>query len=257
MTVRKALAPSHLLLGAVSYVDTVRIWLPRFLRREELSRLFKASPHSIYRPHPLKWQPYFKCCLILQYPFLQFLEREDWAQEAKCVTRLDIALDLLTENQESACKVQQFLNVHQIKRWRGKQRQGQYGDTTYSSASPNVTTQLTRYADKPSKVSESPCCHVEWRINTREGVRSAGVNTLRDIHVINHSAFWRRRLQLAQVNMDALGNTLVSHSYWSPGRVAAHAWRASGNVQALVDIFKQSARSSLLPIGTAWMLPND
>jgi len=245
----------HLVISSASYVDTVQVRLQRYLRSGELERLF-ALRGARYDTKPLQWYPRWKSSVVLQQPSREFLAAEDWTEEPQLVSRLDIALDLMTSTVDDAEAVHHFLDTHQVKPWRGRQTQVRFGGTTYSALGAGTSIQLVKYSDRPSKVSGQPCCHIEWRIRTPAGVQGAGVKSLRDVLRINHSAFWRKRVRLYQVDLPHLGEQLQSTAAdRNTVRRGAYLWRMTGNVQELLDRYRTIAAGSLRAIGTGWIIP--
>lgn len=82
-----------------------------------------------------------------------------------------------------------------------------------------------------------------------------GIKSPQNIQLINHRAFWERRLRLLQVDFDALENGFVSSSgNLSARRRAILVWRSTGTVQELLDNFRPLVKDVLKPIGTGWIV---
>ena len=154
-------------------------------------------------------------------------------------------------------KINDFLDRCQIKLWHGKQQLGHYQTTTYSSKDRWVNNEIVRYSDKPSKMTGTPCCHVEWRMFRTGTIRTAGINNLLNLMDFNHHNFWKKRFQLREINLESLGKYFMKRSrhkkplieedfrgrsfdvYWKYGHLIVRAYARGKNgiisTQELID----------------------
>jgi hypothetical protein len=115
---------------------------------------------------------------------------------------VDVALDLITNDLYEAWILKEYLDVHQVKKYRGKQSINRVKETSYSSATPSVNTNLVKYATRPSKVNGKPCCHIEWRTISAAANRAAKFASLADLAELDYYLFWKRRIVLRSASPD-------------------------------------------------------
>ena len=126
------------------------------------------------------------------------------------ISRVDLSLDYITATPRDARIVQRFFDTHAVKRWHGKQRLGRYDGSTYTARTDDRPANLfAGYSDMPSKTSatggRAHCYHHEWRCQTPDAVRRAGVHTCRDLINFAHRAYWAKNLLLQAIDYGRLG----------------------------------------------------
>ncbi len=126
------------------------------------------------------------------------------------VSRFDPCVDYVTATAQDARQVQRFFDTHAVKRWHGKQRLGRYDGSTYSALSSGRSANLiVGYSDRPSKTRATGgganCYHHEWRCQTPDAVRRAGILSCRDLVGFNDPAFWAKNMLLQAIDYGRLG----------------------------------------------------
>jgi hypothetical protein len=97
------------------------------------------------------------------------------------VSRVDVALDILTRTREEADALAQFLRQYLVLLWRRSGHMYLYETTLYWSVGRRQRN-LARYADKPARSDERvPCCHLELRFSGSASVRRAGFEWVEDM----------------------------------------------------------------------------
>jgi hypothetical protein len=92
-----------------------------------------------------------------------------------------------------------------VKQRHGKQHVNLHKRTFYS-ATFRAGNVFVCYADKPSRINNSPyCVHNEWRATGAHNVKRAGVTAIRDLLSFDHRTFWQQRLLLYVVDGRRLG----------------------------------------------------
>jgi hypothetical protein len=187
-----------LILARVVYVDTFCSWTTRRLEQYEYDTL--DSPCGTFHcanKGPMKYHPTWRLKFVCHQPQAEVFELLAGLPRCKVLlSRVDIALDLLTNTRTEAEEVKAILDRHLVMAWHGMQKLSRVKETTYFGGRP-ARNNIAIYSDRPSKVNGSPCCHTEWRITGAQPVRAAGVdlNHLDPVGMFTRMA--RRRLKFA------------------------------------------------------------
>jgi hypothetical protein len=119
--------------------------------------------------------------------------------------------DWTFNSEEERDAAHEFVGRHHIKRWHGKQRAKVHKGTRYTGQR-RVPNKLVTYGDQPCRVSgEIHCLHLEWRLNGARALRRAGITTVSQLLELDHRQFWKERLLLRRVNLEALGRQYNRH----------------------------------------------
>jgi hypothetical protein len=124
-------------------------------------------------------------------------------QRVHHLTYVELANDLVYPTYGAAQHADDFMDAHLIKKHhRGNNRYKGASRYTNSRKSPN---NMVVYADKRSRITGEPCCHLEWRMLGRAALKAAGISSAADLVVFNHREFWQRRLVIGQLDLQRLG----------------------------------------------------
>ena len=138
---------------------------------------------------------------------------------------------------------------------------------------------LVVYADLPCRrvTEETPCVHLEWRLNGSRALQRAGLGTVGQLLQLDHRQFWQERLLLRTVKQQALGHQYNRHvlgrgrrgrpwiEFYGPitydfdGRAGYVLMRrAGGSTQSVVDLCGKQFDVSrcLSPLEVDELLPN-
>lgn len=137
------------------------------------------------------------------------------------VSYAEVAIDLLTSDNESAAVMAEYLLEHMVVPC-ARERANIEEETVYFNRRTNKNGNLSPhvpvlYADRPSKLLArlypEPCSHLEHRFNGHAACSSIGLNTLADCIAFDHHAFWLSNLRLFEFSskMD-LGAALSNRS---------------------------------------------
>lgn len=206
---------NEIIISRIPYFDVVKLWTYRPLIDSEMRTLESLSGRKPdCRSEEKKFYPYnYRYLITLSQPRDEAFSFLDKVLEGRYfLNYIEFALDLITETRLDAEEVQDFLDGHQIKLWRGKQQLGYYQTTTYSSKDRWVNNEIVRYSDKPSKMNGRHCCHVEWRMCGAGTIRTAGINNLLNLMDFDHRNFWKKRIQLREIKRESLGKYFMKHS---------------------------------------------
>jgi hypothetical protein len=132
--------------------------------------------------------------------------------EQLLLTRVDLAMDIHRNSQNEADTLFQWLKVRLMKPWyrseHGIRELGEGSDATLYIGFNTWRSKIRIYGGRPSKLTSRPCVHVEWSLASGASVRSTGLKGLTDLLTFSHANFWRRKLRLREVNLDALGKLI-------------------------------------------------
>lgn len=174
---------------AISYVDTLRVYLRNGLTREEQKNLGKYCGKLInYFDHPgggvtySIQQPTVKCLRILDRIFRR---KRDY------VNLVHIALDIAMKDWE-ALEASEFFRKHFVQSY-SRYQPCMNHNTYYSKPRKWRMTNVAAYIPPKVKVIEGTCFHIEWRFPSSSNCRPIGIT--RPSHLLNFDAheFWRKR----------------------------------------------------------------
>ena len=207
------------------------------------------------------------------------------------INRVEIALDFTFRSKVEKDRLFEFLHYHLVRRWHGKNQKIKLvrgtalktskvvdeiddGETRYDAyRAPN---KIVFYRNQFSRITgELNCLHLEWHLNLLKTVRSAGINSGRDLVEFNHRQFWQKRLLLCDVDRRRLGRLIRNRAAGKrrrtseikqtgryriniDGRTGEAHVRSFDTVQELIDQLKSSNRiqRALVPISTKSLLPD-
>jgi hypothetical protein len=207
--VRRSLLPTSV-VAELAYLDTVCMVLPEKMPEEIFGALSQSVRDSVGRDKKrciCKRVPtangFWHYKLFVHQPTLDSMDFLARGSEDPCRARLlevHIALDLITENHESARLLQNYLEARFLPSGRLKKPVKCYGprasQTTYYNWKTRKGTELKFYSDKPSKVTGSPCLHIEWKIVGSVALAAAELRTINDLVELDYRKFCDERLSL-------------------------------------------------------------
>jgi hypothetical protein len=207
------------------------------------------------------------------------------------INKVEIAIHYLFDSPVARDDAWEFFHRHLIRRWhstrqrivvdRGTQarstdEEGRIG--TRYDGERRARNMIVFYREGQSRITgELNCLHLEWRLNGREAVRNAGIESGQDLLEFNHRAFWQKRLQLYDVDRHRLGRLINNRVHGTrrrtsefeqrgryrinlDGRTGENHLASHDTIQELVDHLKGSLRlervhRALVPISTESLLP--
>ena len=199
--------------GTISYYDTIEIWLTREICKSEMENLKllgKVRVRSIKKYHRRNYTKR----LILSQPSIgllklldEILSRSD--PQDYVLTRVDIALDLITEKSVHADYLKRKIDFHLIQGWRGKSVKVVVEKETIYFRGIGSRNNICIYSDKPSKMTDEPCCHIEWRMKSTHAIAAKSIKSILDLIHFDHEEFWKSRLKLVSVDLFKLGQIYI------------------------------------------------
>ena len=139
------------------------------------------------------------------------------------ISRVDIALDLITSSYWDAVELKEYFDVHHVMPWHLSNHVHYVYDTMYfgqRTAARNAVHYVKRCRNDDG--SEHYRARVEMRLSGQRILRSKKLATLSDIQNFHHSEFWRSNLRLVEVDIERLGRVLSRRTRrrrpWITGR---------------------------------------
>jgi hypothetical protein len=122
------------------------------------------------------------------------------------------AMDILVRKQSEVWMISEYFRKHSIQRWQGKQEVITHENTRYSAQvhtpAGNYRRGVNRadYCDRLSKVTRTPCVHIELRyVGAQTIQRITGVTEAREFPHVDPVELFRKGLLLAEVDLELLG----------------------------------------------------
>ena len=200
-------------VAVIPYVDTVQIWLEKETSKADLKLLQRQCGYFHSESKQPWWNPRLRFRLQLHQPSepaLRLLDRFVVNSESTfIINQVELALDLITADFDELRELRDFIALHIVKRWHGKQRNVYCEETYYSRKNRWGSHQLVQYSTRPSKVTGQPCVHLEWRAGGKVQVEAIGIYNLIQLATFNHREFWAKRLCLEEVDYTMLGKQIL------------------------------------------------
>lgn len=198
------------LLRPVAYIDTLACRLAQELDKailRDLERRCGKTPDQ-RRGQPFRGAPFL---LTLHQPSASaiMLLAEISEQQRTVINRIDVCVDLITPERNTAHELQRHLDCVLIQRWRGKKTLNQVEGTRYGDRKPWSTQAWTSYCPEASKVADEPCAHFEFRIKGSPLVKGAKLNHVRDLLSFDPMAFLRQKLIFETYDAGTLGRLFL------------------------------------------------
>jgi hypothetical protein len=112
----------------------------------------------------------------------------------------------LTSTAAEAEKLQAYVDAHWYKPYHRETHKVEvYANSTTYLGFKNWQSRYVTYADKPSRHTGEPCCHLECRFQSRRTVAGLGIDSLNDLLAFDHRVFWGKRLRLCEYDLEVLG----------------------------------------------------
>jgi hypothetical protein len=180
----------------------------RPLPQTKLDRLATYCSSIDARQQAKRWDPSHQVRLQMRRPRREALQ---WLATLDGMVMNHADLDWTFTTEEERDAAHEFVINHHIKRWHGDQQVTFHKGTRYT-ARRRVPNKLVSCADRPSRITgEVHCVHVEWRLSGARALRRAGIATVSELLDLDHHLFWKERLLMRTVNLQALGRQYNEH----------------------------------------------
>lgn len=181
------------------------------------------------------------------------------------VIYLEIALDIIVENEQVLSRAFDAFNRCFVQLWNGKHGAIDFVNGGMSTGRRWNGKYATGYISKPSPVTgEVNCLHIEYRICSAQAVRAVGVNSIADLLTFDFRAFWEKNLILRQIDVERLGRHVLNKRFGTRRRergpkdrrtgqiyVRAYGYNKSGTIcaQALMQNYGSGPFLSSIAVG--------
>lgn len=185
---------------AIPYVDSVRVFGQKLTKRDRCWLLERCG--SIKTEYQVGVGKYGTGRYWIHQPSLEALVF--LTHRCRKLERVHFALDWITPAPE---QLLQLALRHWDKPQKGKLQP--YDDAKnlnchYWSFDGNRSNVYVVYADKPSKITGEPCCHLELRVAGFQTLkRQYGISGIEDLILTDHEPIWRSRLCLRGIEKPA------------------------------------------------------
>lgn len=196
----------------VPYIDTLQIWLQTPLENQEFGKIESLCKGKSMYPYNngMKFHKKWKSRIILQIPSDEAFDYLiKICRENILINKIHLALDLTTKDISDAEDIKKYLDHHQVHPWHGKQKVCRIENTTYTAAR-SARRNIVKYADRRSKITGTPCCHIEMRLLHVDTLRNAGFSDIQSLKDLNHYDFWSKNLRLREINVEKFGKELLN-----------------------------------------------
>lgn len=191
MDISSALARIH---RRDAYLDTVRVYVNRFLRKEDWD-VIDAFSDTSYPLTQMPEQPMFRSGVSVNRPRPELLAYFNENFSRHCIVRADVALDFVCEPRD-LIPIRYWLESTLVMPNSRKSPRTLYENTLYY-APGKAARNLTIYTDNVSRIDENvSCIHVEWRTRTARMLRDVGMSTLPDLLAVSLGDFVKMHLSL-------------------------------------------------------------
>jgi hypothetical protein len=245
------------------YFDRVALWLPERANKPFLAKLRPKCGSLHVGNDRARFDPKLVQRLELKQPKPQALRLLAGLPGAH-LNQVEVALDLVFANSRERDRTYEFLAYHLVRRWHGKKQQIHIhhgkAETRYD-AGRSASNSIVLYQEDHSRITgESDCLHVEWRALNQRAVRSAGIESARDLVGFDFRQFWKKQLLLLTVEPERLGRYFPRQGRKGRRRKSALDHRRGrillngvASIQELIDRYQ--VRRLLRPIANETLLP--
>ncbi len=187
----------------VAFIDKVTFRYQKGLTEKQM-RLLREHARSVNQRygHPIRGEDaaFLLTIVAPNDTALTFLaKRRKWI-----CNYIEIALDIVTPDNQTAVNLVDLFDRHFVQPWHGKAEVHAEENGSYTRRNaPGI--RYVWYGDRPSKITNGPCLHLEARAHGVAAVRRIGIYHPRDLLTFDHAAFWAERLKLYRVDCERLG----------------------------------------------------
>jgi len=192
------------------------MWFKREITHSEIKSINAlCGPKRMFpKIEDMPVRPQWKCRHIFQQPKSEVFNylADLFADDDIWINRVDVALDLITEGPKQAILLNEYCVQHIYHPWHSQHQIVRYLNTTYT-AERGASRVFAIYSDKPSKVTNQPCCHIELRFSGADSVRRAGFLIVHDLKNLNYREFWKKYLRFREFDNEKLGRHFLRQPY--------------------------------------------
>jgi hypothetical protein len=192
-----------------SYIDSIFIRLPKLMEKKSFLELRRALVSErrvsrvryVFKKVRVPDTTYFHLKLAVHQPSRKATEIISEylvaCRAAARVLEVHVALDFLVGSYSGAEEaMRSFLELFLPTSRPSRPLEWVADSTAYYNKGVNRGTGYAIYCDRPSKVTKTPCLHVECRVKGGQQLERSQVRFLDQLLILDHRDFWAKRLQL-------------------------------------------------------------
>ena len=267
-----------------SHIDSIFIWTTTMFSKEILESLQSvAGSVTFCGNRNMHMNPKWRQRYAIHQPTVDtirvLLELDRAGNSQFSISRMDVALDLITCSYWDAVELKEYFDVHHVMPWHMSNHVRYVYDTVYLG-SRTAARNAVHYVKIPRQDDSSTRyrARIEIRLSGQRILRSKKLATLPDVQDFNHPEFWRRNLRLVELNVERLGKVMSRRTRrrkpWITGRkgfqrnefryrgqMALRICRISGHhdpsLQAVIDRYRKRyplLRTAFRPVDISVLL---
>ena len=262
----------------IGFCDKLQIWFRKKLKR--------FNPHTLRtmcgnKPHeditPMKFHPSWQFKIVITQPTRQAIEYLMSFRVEHMINDIEIAVDYCHESSDKIENLRRYIDSHLVVKRAPRlpkdiKQSTYFKNTLYIVVNNNI--KFVAYSDRPSKINNLPCCHVEFRLKSKPVLSAHGINHLSDVIDFDVRSFLEKHLDFVEYpNPRFIGRVLMSigcihSSYATAPKRYFHRYIKSlngTNYKAIADELSLKFRTTqnsdlakryLLPINMTPFLPD-
>jgi hypothetical protein len=117
------------------------------------------------------------------------------------VTEFHVAYDLPAPTASDAKELTSVIQHLAVQPWHGRRKSRRVKEaTSYASHRRRTARNFVIYGDRPSKVTNGPCCHIEFRYDGAAACKARGVRTCHDLVKYDAKRYLDHDMKLALID---------------------------------------------------------
>jgi hypothetical protein len=156
------------------------------------------------------------------------------------VSEFHVAYDLPARTASDAKALTSVIQHLAIQPWHGSRKSRLVkGATSYASHKRRTARNFVIYGDKPSKVTNGPCCHIEFRFNSADACKARGVRTCDDLPKYDATQYLDRDMKLGLIDWQSAYRLLRRLSDRERRRYRPHPGRLNVRLSLIKRTFER------------------
>ena len=160
---------------------------------------------------PVPGHPHMMAVLQPRPAALEYLAELVDGRAIGFINYIELALDVIVSDREEAHRLFEYLTARLVQKWY-KGGVQMHGNGCYFGGRRWGRRQFVMYWDRPSKIIDAPCLHIEMRLSGKAQCRRSNVGTFHHLLDHDHGDFWAKTLRLEEVNLCKLGRQFRGRS---------------------------------------------
>lgn len=189
---------ARLVLDRRSYVDTIKVYFDRRLENSEMAGLASRAG-DLLDIGPMQHQEgRWRHGIHLHQPTDECLSIVGDLTNRSLLSRAHITLDLVTGSYTDAEQLAAFIARRLVQPWHGPSKVRAFKKTLYYREAGSRRNLAMYYDRRPKTGPGDHCVHIEWRLETADGVKGACFRGPETLAGFGYAPFLRRNLILRE-----------------------------------------------------------